>query len=127
VIGDADIATLSPPDASLNDAGGSVGACLGCAKASCAADVTACNTDCACNTALVCIFECIGGVGNTLLTCAEQCGSLASLDGAEETLLGCADKQCKVECGQGGAAKPTDGGEDANGEDASDVDAADAN
>jgi hypothetical protein len=127
VIGDADISTLSPPDASLNDAGGSVGACIACAKTSCTADVLACNTDCECNTALVCIFECIGGVGNTILTCAEQCGGIANVDGAEESLLGCAEQKCKAECGQGGGTKPTDAGGDANGEDASDVDAADAN
>jgi hypothetical protein len=128
VIGDADITTLSPPDASLSDAGGSVGACIGCAKTSCTADVAACNTDCECNTALVCIFECIGGVGNTILTCAEGCGgSLSSLSGPEGALLECADSKCKVECGQGSAAKPDDGGFDASGEDASDVDAADAN
>jgi hypothetical protein len=129
VIGDADISTLSPPDASLNDAGASVGACIACAKTSCSADVTACNGDCPCNTALVCIFECIGGVGNTILTCAEQCGGLATVDSTEEALLGCADSKCKAECGQGGGGmKPTDaGGLDASGEDASDVDAADAN
>lgn len=128
VIGDADISTLSPPDASLNDAGASVGACLGCAKASCATDVSACNTDCQCNTALVCIFQCISGVGNTLLTCAEQCGGIANVNAAEEALLGCAEKSCKAECGQGGGTKPNDaGGVDASGEDASDVNAADAN
>jgi hypothetical protein len=129
VIGDADISTLSPPDASLNDAGASVGACIGCAKTNCSTDVAACNTDCECNTALVCIFECIGGVGNTLLTCAEQCGGLANVDGAEETLLGCAEKSCKAECGQGGGGtKPTDaGGQDGSDLDGSDVDAADAN
>jgi hypothetical protein len=126
VPGDADISTLNPVDASLNDAGASVGTCVGCAKTKCATGVSACNADCTCNNSLSCTFNCIGGVGNSLLSCAGQCGisSLAALDPAEKALLLCAFQQCKAECGQGGTTTTTDGGADSGDLDA-DIDAAD--
>jgi hypothetical protein len=126
---DADIETLNPADAALDDAGASVGTCIACAKSKCASDVTSCNGDCSCNTALVCIFDCIGGVGNSLLTCAEQCGGTSNLDSTEEALLLCAASNCKTQCATasltGGGGGGGGGNKDASVADASDLDASD--
>jgi hypothetical protein len=120
---DADLTTVSPPDAALNDAGASVGTCISCARTTCNVGVANCNDDCACNNALVCLFNCLSTVGGALTFCAAECiqsgdggSGLSGLDLAETTLLSCAVKQCGSECavsGLGGGGGGHDAGHDA--------------
>jgi len=126
---DADLTTAAPPDAALNDAGASVGACFGCAKTTCGMDIASCNTDCACNQVFGCLFNCLGSVGGTLLVCLSECSpegglSITNLSPSESGLLVCAAKSCSAECaatglfgGGGGGGKDSGGGGtmDANG------------
>ena len=116
---DADLNTADPADAALNDAGASVGACLGCAKTNCEAQVNACNKDCSCNGVFACLFGCLGSVGGSLLVCYETCGgslSLSNANTAEIGLVECAAKSCATECAACSISKslcpttPTDSG-----------------
>ncbi len=114
---DADILKLAPPDAAIDDAGASVGACLACAQTTCTSQLDTCNADCTCNQGFTCFANCIGGIGNSLLSCAGSCfGSLAALE-ANPTELGvvtCAGQSCGTQCGAsgllGGGGKKDGGG-----------------
>jgi hypothetical protein len=126
---DADILTLAPVDAALNDAGASVGSCLACAQTTCNSGLSECNADCTCNQGFTCFAQCIGGVGNSLLTCAGQCfGSIAAVEAnpAEEAVVLCAAEQCTNECAAagllGGGGGKKDGGN--TGDDGGSVDGA---
>ncbi len=65
---DADLATISLPDAGLGD-DASIATCLACARSSCPSYVAACDTDCTCVTALVGLFECRAS-GQSLTDCS---------------------------------------------------------
>jgi hypothetical protein len=97
---DADLATAAPPDAALDEAGASVGTCIGCARSNCGSQITTCNKDCTCNNTFNCLFTCLGGVGGTLLLCYTQCGGSLSLmsGGPESGLVLCAARSCAAEC-----------------------------
>jgi hypothetical protein len=97
---DADLETKAPPDAALDEAGASVGTCIGCARAHCASEITTCNGDCTCNNTFNCLFDCLGGIGGTLLLCYTQCGGSLSLNsgGPESGLVLCAARSCAAEC-----------------------------
>ena len=97
---DADLATAAPPDAALDEAGASVGTCIGCARAHCASQITTCNKDCTCNNIFNCTFECLGGIGGNLLGCYTSCNGPLSLSGGgpESGLVLCAARSCAAEC-----------------------------
>jgi hypothetical protein len=133
---DADLTTAAPPDAALNDSGASVGTCISCARTTCSSGVVACNTDCACNVAFDCLFNCLSGVGGALTFCAASCfgsatsggdagggggvaGILNSLDPDERNLLLCAATQCGDPCGVGGLLGGNGGGDSGAAADAS--------
>jgi hypothetical protein len=103
---DADLLTLAPADAAINDAGASVGACLACAQTTCGTDLKTCNADCSCTTGFDCFAGCIGGVGNTLIDCADQCfpGGITGIESnsAEKGVVLCAAQQCDNQCGAAG-------------------------
>ena len=116
---DADLLTLAPADAAINDAGATVGTCLACAQTKCESQLTTCNGDCSCTVGFVCFSNCIGGVGNSLLDCAGQCfGSLAAVEGntAELGVVSCAAKSCASECGTSGLGGGKDSGATDSGE-----------
>lgn len=97
---DADLETAAPPDAALDEAGASVGTCIGCARAHCGSQISTCNKDCTCNNTFDCLFNCLGGVGGTLLLCYTQCGGSLSLGsgGPESGLVLCAARSCAAQC-----------------------------
>jgi hypothetical protein len=97
---DADLETAAPPDASLDEAGASVGTCIGCARANCGSQISTCNKDCTCNNTFNCLFNCLGGIGGTLLLCYTQCGGSLSFTGGgpESGLVLCAARSCAPEC-----------------------------
>jgi hypothetical protein len=133
VFSDADLNTATPTDAALNDSGASVGTCLACAQTNCQSDVTACNADACCESAFSCVFNCLSGVGSSLIYCyIDVCGgslSTSSADAVETKLGECAFKSCATECAvcsydsnlcKDSGAPPIDAGMDA-GSDASDA------
>jgi hypothetical protein len=130
---DADILTLAPPDAAIDDAGASVGECLACAQTTCSSQLSACNADCSCNSGFTCFANCIGGIGNTLLTCVGSCfpGGISALESnpTELGVISCAGQSCTAQCGTasilgGGGGGKKDGGGGGN-KDAGDDDGGD--
>lgn len=99
---DASLVTVAPVDAALDDAGASVGTCLGCLKTSCGSQVSACNEDCACNGIFDCVFECLASVGASFEVCYLECGGSPTGGGNTlETALGtCTLGSCATECAQ---------------------------
>ena len=97
---DADLRTAAPPDAALDEAGASVGSCIGCARANCGSQISSCNGDCTCNNTFNCLFDCLGSIGGTLLLCYTQCGGSLSLNtpGPETGLVLCAARSCAAQC-----------------------------
>lgn len=95
---DADLNSLSLPDASLGDSGATTASCVACMKEDCAGDITACNTDCACKDGVDDALNCVASAGGLSLTC------LTGLQGnTNATNLGeCIYLGCKNECGLGG-------------------------
>jgi hypothetical protein len=137
--GDADLFASSPADAALNDAGASVGTCLACAQTKCKSQVTGCDDDACCESTFDCVFNCMSGVGESLLNCyTVGCGgslSTSNIDVSEGLLAECAIKQCPTECAvcslspklcptDAGPTPPVDSGSDASDDGA--TDAADA-
>jgi hypothetical protein len=120
---DADLTTLNVPDAAIGDSGYSTGTCLACAQTSCGPDLTACNNDCTCRDALVCVYQhCAADFGNTtqLATCAIGNGCVTSftqLQGPLGTFAQCIGGSCGRECGipptpdAGPDSGPTDAGD----------------
>jgi len=98
--------TIVLPDAALPD-DASVGTCLPCARTNCAAEVTACDDDCACKTTLVSFFTC-ATQGMPLEGCAT--GVLGEPNALK--LGSCIFGLCVDECGLEGAVKK-DAGKDA--------------
>lgn len=68
-VADADITKLNPPDAEIGDSAATQAGCYACIKNNCGAQLTACNADCACNTAVEGFLTCIYG-GGTPISCA---------------------------------------------------------
>jgi hypothetical protein len=66
---DADIATLSAPDAALGDTGASTGGCFSCIQSRCSVELVACDSTCACKTEVVAFLACIASGGD-----ATTCG-----------------------------------------------------
>ncbi len=98
---DADLRVAAPPDAALDDAGASVGTCIGCARAHCAPQIATCNSDCTCNNTFNCLFDCLGQIGGTLTGCYVECGGSLTGGGAssnEIALAECAFKSCAPAC-----------------------------
>jgi len=99
---DANLLTATPADAALNDSGASVGTCIACAQTHCSTQIDTCNGDCVCANEFTNIFDCLSGVGGSLLTCYIQfggsLGSGSNADPAETALGECAIKTCAAEC-----------------------------
>jgi len=89
---DADLETIVIPDASLPD-DASTGSCFACARASCSAQIMACNDDCACKTALVGLIGCATS-GTSLQTCLGSALEPSSLN-----LVSCIAGDCVAACG----------------------------
>ena len=117
---DADLATLSVPDASLGDSGATAPECVSCVKTACPTLIGKCQMSCGCVTAFVDFEQCIG-TGMALIGCATST-LLGANTGIMESDLACA-LSCETECGVGGGG-PGDSGTD--GGDAESTDAGDA-
>lgn len=125
---DADLLTATPTDAALNTSGASVGTCIACAQTHCSKQIDTCNGDCVCANEFTNIFDCLGGVGGSLISCYIQYGGSlgggSSADPAETALGECAIKTCAAECAlcqlsaklcpDAGAPPPADAGADAS-------------
>lgn len=107
---DADLNTLSLPDASLGDSGASVGTCLECTRGSCAEQITECNKDCACKNGIDDALSCIAEMGGLSASCAGSIGN----DTSAQALGECIFAACPDECGLGGFSLP-DGGDGGDG------------
>ncbi len=92
------------PDASVGDSGLTTGACVGCAKANCKAEIDSCVKDCSCQGPIIGVLECVlkqpGGVTQAaLLTCAGPLATApASVQGQGLAIAGCLQQKCAVEC-----------------------------
>jgi hypothetical protein len=97
---DADISKYDPADAALNDAGANTQGCAKCIKSDCKTEVTACNDNCECRTAVVAFYTCLAK-GGSLQACGIQ--AFGGLSGEAQQLgqdLGfCVYGFCKDECG----------------------------
>jgi hypothetical protein len=116
VFPDADLTTISPPDAALNDAGASLGTCLACTQTKCGTQLKACNGDCTCASTIAGFYECLGKPGGSLFGCAGSLGSGGLSNPATSGLVTCVGQGCTAACGV-----PTTGGTD-SGTDAGPVD-----
>jgi hypothetical protein len=130
---DASLSQATPADAALNEAGASVGTCIACAQASCLKEINDCSADCACENVFTDVFDCLSGVGNTLLSCFLQfSGSVggSNTNPAELALAQCAVKTCTSACAlcslsaQLCPTPPADAGTDASDDAAATGDAA---
>jgi len=92
---DANLSSLTIPDASFGDSGVNVPACLSCFESSCPTIVATCDQSCVCVSAVQTFASCIGTPGSSLLTCAE---GLMSIPGVTITQLACA-LGCETVCG----------------------------
>jgi hypothetical protein len=92
---DANLSSLTVPDASIGDSGVDVAACLSCFESSCPMIVATCNQSCACVSAVQTFATCIGTPGSSLLSCAS---GLMSIPGVGVTQLACA-LGCTTVCG----------------------------
>jgi hypothetical protein len=54
-----DITMIALPEAGIGDAGATVSGCIACAKASCQAQVAACNGECGCESSAPAFVECL--------------------------------------------------------------------
>ncbi|MGH7281544.1 MAG: hypothetical protein ACRELY_08485, partial [Polyangiaceae bacterium] len=97
---DADLNTLSFPDASLGDSGASVGTCLDCTRGSCSGQITECNKSCQCKNDIDDAVNCIAAQGGLNATCAG--GLLGGGDVPAQNLGECIYTACQNECGLGG-------------------------
>ncbi len=106
---DADLNTLSLPDASLGDSGASVGTCLGCTRASCSEQITECNKDCECKNGIDDALNCVAEQGTLSASCVGSVGN----DTNAQALGECIYLSCQNECGLGGFS--LDGGDGGDG------------
>jgi hypothetical protein len=110
---DASLTQLNLPDASIADGGSSVGLCMGCIKANCDAELTACAADCPCNNAVETVLSCVltRGFNQACL------GPVLTLTGNSQQLglgLGqCLLGSCQNACAPGLDAGTGDSGGDA--------------
>jgi hypothetical protein len=139
---DADITSLTIPDASIGDGGGSTDGCYACIQSTCGAQLTACNQDCTCKGDALTLFQCLAS-GQSTTACL---GPLATGGFSDPAVLeiglclggsaiggtgaGCL-AQCGVSIPDGGffpeGGPPSDAGTDADhdaGHDAAPKDAA---
>jgi hypothetical protein len=127
---DADLTTFTAPDAATVDGGPSTEGCYLCIQAGCAAELAACNAECACKTDVLTFLACVGSGGSTS-TCGLPLvtGSIAGFPLAQcvaGSALGGLGSGCLQACdlsGVTGGARP-DGGSDAASGDATSGDAA---
>jgi hypothetical protein len=89
---DANLSTLTLPDAAIGDSGGNEQACSSCFQGACSMLITMCDQTCACVSAFQAFLACAtvntdGTAG--LVTCAETSG-LASVQGFNIMSAGCA-------------------------------------
>ena len=97
---DADLNTLSLPDAALGDSGASVGTCLDCTRGSCETQISACNASCQCKNDIDDALNCIAQQGGLNASCAG--GLLSGGDVPAQNLGQCLYLSCQNECGLGG-------------------------
>jgi hypothetical protein len=98
-------------DASIADGASTIGLCLGCTKAECAAEVAACTANCSCQGI-------VGKAAECWLTTQELgcVAALANIFVTPETrrqalqVLGCVQEQCPEACAVDGGATPADAG-----------------
>jgi hypothetical protein len=121
---DANIATLSIPDAAIGDTGASTGGCLSCIQSRCGAEVAACDSDCTCKADVVAFLACVA-LGGSVTTCGLPLvsGSSAGFPLAQcagGSALGGAGAGCVTVCGASGlvSGMPTEGGTDGGSGDA---------
>jgi hypothetical protein len=121
---DADLTTLQPPDAAIGDSGATASGCFSCIKSTCTTQLSACNADCTCKTAVEQFLACVAG-GGQVTTCGAglaQGGGTAGLPlglcVAGSAFPGGSGPGCLHECGvsipEGGAGEG--GGEGGGGE-----------
>jgi hypothetical protein len=113
---DANLSTLMVPDASILDGGINLPECVSCMQMKCASQITACNADCACVTAVVDGLPCIQMYGLSLT----MCGQYFTQDPAAQALGLCTAQGCFTQCGlnnvlpeagpEGGEGGPTEAG-----------------
>jgi hypothetical protein len=97
---DADLATLTPDDAALNDAGASVGTCVTCTRANCNTFLTQCNADCDCKEAVVAFYGCVAKGGGLQSCGLKHLGGLGGNAAAIGQNLGlCVASSCRQQCG----------------------------
>ncbi len=97
---DADLNTITPADAALNETGASVGTCVSCSRTNCGTYLTQCNADCDCKEAVIAFYDCVSK-GGGLQVCGIK--NLANLGGNAATIgqnLGfCVIGACRDQCG----------------------------
>jgi hypothetical protein len=109
-VNDADLSTITVPDAALGDAGASVGTCLACTKSSCGPEVQDCQDECECRAAISDFYGCLAADGGSLFGCASGlAGGGGTPSGATAALGQCVLLGCSDECG---LSFPKDGGKD---------------
>jgi hypothetical protein len=98
--GATDLTVLEVPDAALGDAGLNLPGCYGCVKASCATQLSTCNTACDCRQGVAAATACMADGGYKLGEC------LAVLDdegdgGIDQTAVevsNCLEQSCMPKC-----------------------------
>lgn len=119
-VSDADLGTLTIPDAAINDAGASTSSCLACLRSLCPTEIAACNGVCECRAVVVDLLDCVAK-GGQLIGCFVQSsqGLPSSVTAIAQSLGLCAFSSCPKQCGApasgdaGPDGRPTDGSIDA--------------
>jgi hypothetical protein len=97
---DADLTTLNPDDAALNDAGASIGTCVSCSRASCGSLLAQCNADCDCKEAVIAFYDCVAKGGGLQVCGIKNLGNLGGNAAAIGQNLGfCVLGACREQCG----------------------------
>jgi hypothetical protein len=89
---DADLTSLSVPDAAIGDAGVTLADCYGCVVSHCQDQLAACDVDCACNSAVASMLPCMAA-GTKLGECAEALTGELAL-----AVFGCIEPNCAFIC-----------------------------
>lgn len=113
---DADITKLPVPDAAVGDSGISITDCLGCITDNCSSQLSTCQDDCDCRSAVVGFYDCIG-TGGSIISCGSSLATGAGAASGGTALATCAySAGCTAKCGvtlPGGDAGPDGGALDA--------------
>jgi hypothetical protein len=87
------------PDASIADGASTSGLCLGCAKANCNAEVTACNQDCPCQELASSALDCyLKNTANPILCAGNFTGVDTNTQQLGFAIISCLQDECKAEC-----------------------------